>query len=142
MTKAIPRPNTSRRALFTGAAAGVFSAALATAATGAAATPNTGADAELLTACATWHQLTAELMAATEDGDVQAAGERQCAQLHAVSLMPARTPEGIRAKAGVAVRALIAQVGGFGAMPWHQEATGEEVFVIRVLAEVAGVTLA
>jgi hypothetical protein len=108
----------------------------------AAATTHPNADAELLAACATWHRLTAELMAANEDEDVQAAGERQCAQLHAVSLMPARTPEGIRAKASVAVRALTDQVSGFGTMPWQQEATGEEVFVIRVLAEVAGVTLA
>jgi hypothetical protein len=76
----------------------------------AAATTHPNADAELLAACATWHRLTAELMAANEDEDVQAAGERQCAQLHAVSLMPARTPEGIRAKARV-LRSVAWQLG-------------------------------
>ncbi len=108
----------------------------------AAATTHPNADAELLAACATWHRLTAELMAANEDEDVQAAGERQCAQLHAVSLMPARTPEGIQAKASVAVRSLIDQVSGFGGITWQQDATPMEAFAIRVLAEVAGVTLA
>ena len=131
-------PRTTRRAML--GTAGLAAAVAMLPAEAATTHPNP--DAELLTACSTWHRLTAELMAANEDEDVQAAGERQCAQLHAVSLMPARTPEGIRAKAGVAVRALIAQVGGFGTMPWQQEATGEEVFVILVLAEVAGVALA
>ncbi len=131
-------PRTTRRAILGSAGLAATVAMLPV----AAATTHPNADAELLAACATWHRLTAELMAANEDEDVQAAGERQCAQLHAVSLMPARTPEGIRAKASVAVRALTDQVSGFGTMPWQQEATGEEVFVIRVLAEVAGVTLA
>ncbi len=107
-----------------------------------AATTHPNPDAELLTACSTWHRLTAELMAANEDEDVQAAGERQDAQLHHISLMPARTPEGIQAKASVAVRSLIDQVSGFGGITWQQDATPMEGFAIRVLAEVAGVTLA
>ncbi len=141
MPKAIPIPTTSRRALFTGAAAGVFSAALATAATGAAATPNTGADAELLTACATWHRLAAELLVVTEDAEVEAASERQYAQLRAVSLMRARTPEGVQAKAGVALRALTWAVSDFENLPWQEQVNPEEGFAIRVLAEVAGVAL-
>ena len=131
-------PRTTRRAMLGSAGLAAAVAMLPV----AAATTHPNADAELLAACATWHRLTAELMAATEDEDVQAAGERQDAQLHHISLMPARTPEGIQAKASVAVRSLIDQVSGFGGITWQQDATPMEAFAIRVLAEVAGVTLA
>jgi hypothetical protein len=96
-------------------------------------------DAALLEACAEYHRrLAAACAPGLSDEEGEAVDDAWDAAHERVAAITPHTDEGMRAKAGVAFRALLWKVSGKIGAPWRDQANMHETLAIEVLRDVSG----
>jgi hypothetical protein len=134
--KATERNSTpTRRSILSGVAL-ASTALLAAPGALAAASP----DADLLAACAKYHRAHAawENPHFVSDQVTDHLGRTRQAALVAVMEMPHHTPAGLRAKAAVALSAVLFETDIYTSVPWREHAETEQIIAIDVLTGLLG----